>query len=134
MHQNSNGNFLWVIILLVICIISLIFLLHIIGIYCDRCVLLLELGKIKSIFIFRKNVFQYLKSFSYVENKSWGASQSWKILEKWAFTINEKLLEVREVLQICSNFFLLHNILPIPSLHTWKKIPVSISHYLWLLK
>lgn len=45
-------------------IVSLIFP-HINGIY---SVLLLKLEEIEFNFIFKKNVFQYLKSFTYVEN------------------------------------------------------------------
>lgn len=64
MHQNVKSGFLWVMILLITYIVSLIFP-HINGIY---SVLLLKLEEIEFNFIFKKNVFQYLKSFTYVEN------------------------------------------------------------------
>lgn len=67
MRQNVNDGFLWV-IFFIICIVSLISL-HIIRIHCDCCVLLSELGKIESTFIFLKylSIFK-VESYNYVEN------------------------------------------------------------------
>ena len=54
--HNVNGSFLWVMILLKICIVYLIFL-QIIGIYCDRYVSLLKLEKKLHLNTCRKSTF-----------------------------------------------------------------------------